>query len=155
MKFYQFYSLGLCSLGIAEDEGAISNVFFGNNKPPKGFEKHETPLIKSTAAQLEEYFNNKRKVFNIPISFNGTPFKVKVWEALLTIPFGETKSYGEVAAMINKPKACRAVGMANNTNQIAIIIPCHRVIGHDGSLVGYAGGLEIKKKLLELERTAE
>jgi len=151
MKYYQIYSLKLCTLGIAENEGAITNIFFDKNKPPKNFEKHETPLIKSTAAQLEEYFNKKRKDFDIPISLNGTPFKIKVWEALLTIPYGETKSYGEIAAMIKKPKACRAVGMANNTNQIAIIVPCHRVIGHDGNLVGYAAGLELKRKLLELE----
>jgi len=152
MKFYYIYKFKFCTLGIAENEGAVSNVFFDKNKPPKGFEKRETPLIKKTASQLEEYFGRKRKVFDIPLAFHGTAFKVKVWEALQTIPFGETRSYGEVAAMIENPKACRAVGMANNTNQIVIIIPCHRVIGHDGNLTGYAGGLDLKQKLLELER---
>jgi len=155
MKYYQIYSFKLCTLGIAEKEGMISNVFFGKNKPPKEFEKQETALIKTAAVQLEEYFNKERKKFDIPLAFHGTPFKIKVWEALQTIPYGETRSYGEIAAIINNPKACRAVGMANNTNQIAIIVPCHRVIGHDGNLVGYAGGMELKKKLLELEKSTK
>jgi len=154
MKYYKFYDFKLCTLGIAESEGFISNVFFKDIKLPKGFEEKETVLIKKTTMQLEEYFAKKRKEFDVPLAFNGTAFKKKVWEALQTIPYGETRSYGDIAAMINNPKACRAVGMANNTNQIPIIIPCHRVIGHDGSLVGYAGGLDLKQKLLNLEKSA-
>jgi len=154
MKYYKFYDFKICILGIAENDGVISNIFFKDSKPPNGFIENETSLIKTTIKQLEEYFAKKRKVFDIPLILNGTIFRKKVWEALRTIPYAETRSYGEIAAMINNPKACRAVGMANNTNQIPIIIPCHRVIGHDGSLTGYAGGLELKQKLLDLEKSA-
>ena len=155
MKCYYTYKFKLCTLGIAEKEGAISNVFFEKSKPPKDFKKSETPLIKKAAHQLEEYFARKRKVFDLPLTFHGTVFKVKVWQAINTIPYGETRSYGEIAALINNPKASQAVGRANHTNQIAIIIPCHRVIGHDGRLVGYAGGLELKQSLLNLEKSAK
>jgi len=152
MKYYNIYKYKFCSLGIAEKEGAICNIFFGKDEPPKGFEKHESPLIKNAAKQLDEYFHGKRKVFDLPLTFHGTGFKVKVWEALLTIPYGELRSYGQLAAEIGNPKASRAVGMANKRNPISIIVPCHRVIGHDGSLTGYAGGLELKQKLLKLEK---
>jgi methylated-DNA-[protein]-cysteine S-methyltransferase len=108
-------------------------------------------LIKKTANQLDEYFSKKRKKFDIPIELDGTDFQKKVWEALQNIPYGETRSYGEIASVTGNSKASRAVGMANNRNPIAIIVPCHRVIGHDGSLTGYAGGLELKQALLDLE----
>jgi methylated-DNA-[protein]-cysteine S-methyltransferase len=153
MKYFYYYKFPLCGLGIAEKDHAISNVFFDEDKAPKGFENFESPLIIKAAQQLEEYFNGKLKTFDLPLTFHGTKFKVQVWEAVLTIPYGETRSYGEVAAMINSPKASQAVGKTNHTNQIAIIVPCHRVIGHDGSLVGYAGGLELKQKLLDLEKS--
>ena len=153
MRCYNIYIFKLCALGIAEKEGALSNIFFENVKPPADFEKIETPLIKKAARQLEEYFEGKRKVFDLPLTFHGTAFKEKVWKALLSIPYGETRCYGEIASLINNPKASRAVGKANNTNQIAIIVPCHRVIGHDGSLTGYTGGLELKQKLLDLEKS--
>jgi len=153
MNCYYIYKFKLCALGIAEKEGSISNVFFENDKPPADFEKSETTLIKKAARQLEEYFDGKRKVFDLPLAFHTTAFKKKVWGALLAIPYGETRSYGEIAGLINNPKASRAVGRANNTNQIVIIVPCHRVIGHDGSLTGYAGGLELKQKLLDLEKS--
>jgi methylated-DNA-[protein]-cysteine S-methyltransferase len=154
MKYFYYYSFSVCSLGIAEKEGAISNIFFDEDKAPKGFEKVESPLIKKAAKQLTEYFDGKRKVFDLPLTFHGTTFKVKVWETVQAIPYGETRSYGEIAKIIKNPKASRAVGMANHTNQLAIIIPCHRVIGHDGSLTGYAGGLDIKQRLLDLESNA-
>lgn len=111
----------------------------------------ETPLIRQAFAELEEYFQQKRQVFDLLLAPTGTPFQRLVWEALLTIPYGETRSYQEIAAATGNPKACRAVGMANNRNPISIIIPCHRVIGKNGSLVGYGGGLDIKRRLLELE----
>ena len=155
MKNYGIYKFKFCTLGIAESKGAISHVFFENAEPPKGFEKFETPLIKEAARQLKEYFDKKLKKFDLPISFHGTAFKVKVWETISTIPYGETRSYGEIAAMINNPKASQAVGRVNHMNQLAIIVPCHRVIGHDGSLVGYAGGLELKQKLLNLEKAGK
>jgi len=112
----------------------------------------ETPLIREAAKQLEEYFVGKRKIFDIPLGPEGTPFQRAVWEALLEIPYGETRSYGDIAARIGNPKAARAVGMANNRNPIAVFVPCHRVIGASGKLVGYAGGVDVKKKLLELEK---
>lgn len=101
--------------------------------------------------QIDEYFFRKRKIFDLPIKFNGTEFQKSVWNSLLKIPYGETKSYKDIAKDIGNVKACRAVGMANNKNPIMIIVPCHRVIGTNGKLVGYACGLDIKKKLLELE----
>ena len=153
MRYFFTYKYKFCNLGIAEKGGAISNVFYDTKKVPEGYEKRESPLIKIAAYQLEEYFEGRRKVFDLPLSFHGTKFKVTVWKAVKTIPYGNTCSYGEIAAMIDNPKASRAVGRANNLNQISIIVPCHRIIGHDGSLVGYAGGLEIKRKLLELEKS--
>jgi methylated-DNA-[protein]-cysteine S-methyltransferase len=157
MKNIYYYSYKICNLskllklGIAEKDGAICRVCFGADKKPDGFKEEETPLIKKTANQLDEYFNKKRKKFDIPEEPEGTDFQKKVWIALQNIPYGETRSYGEIAAVTGNPKASRAVGMANNRNPIPIIVPCHRVIGHNGSLTGYAGGLDLKKALLELE----
>ena len=102
--------------------------------------------------ELDEYFQGKRKTFDIPLRTHGTPFQEKVWAALRAIPYGEVRSYKEVAEAIGHPKAYRAVGMANNANPIFIIVPCHRVIGADGSLTGYGGGLPMKKALLSLEK---
>lgn len=102
--------------------------------------------------ELDEYFQGKRKTFDIPLRTHGTAFQEKVWAALRAIPYGEVRSYKEVAEAIGHPKAYRAVGMANNANPIFIIVPCHRVIGSDGSLTGYGGGLPMKKALLSLER---
>ena len=152
MKYFYLYCNFLCKLGIAEEDGNICRVFFDTGKTPDGFDKAETPLIKKAAAQFDEYFNCKRKVFDLPLKLNGTDFQIDVWKALQTIPFGETRSYGEIARLIGNPKAVRAVGMANNRNPIVIIVPCHRVIGHDGGLTGYGGGLELKRRLLELEQ---
>lgn len=112
----------------------------------------ETPLIKEAAKQLYEYLEGKRKAFDIPIRLEGTPFQKAVWQALLRIPYGETMTYGEIADRIGNPKAARAVGMANNRNPVAVFVPCHRVIGADGGLVGYASGLVIKRWLLDLEK---
>ena len=102
--------------------------------------------------ELDEYFQGKRKIFDIPLRTHGTPFQEKVWAALRAIPYGEVRSYKEVAEAIGHPKAYRAVGMANNANPIFIIVPCHRVIGSDGSLTGYGGGLPMKRALLSLEK---
>ena len=102
--------------------------------------------------ELDEYFQGKRKTFDIPLRTHGTPFQEKVWAALREIPYGETRSYRDIAEAIGHPKAYRAVGMANNANPLFIIIPCHRVIGADGSLTGYGGGLPMKKALLMLEK---
>lgn len=110
-------------------------------------------VAKITEKQLQEYFCGKRKIFDLPIAPNGTEFQLKVWDALCQIPYGETRSYKDIAEFVGNPKASRAVGGANNKNPIMIIIPCHRVIGSDGSLIGYAGGMDVKKKLLMLEKS--
>lgn len=140
------------TLAIAEEEGAICRIFFSAEKKYDEFEEKESSLIKEAAKQLDEYFNRKRKEFDLPVIPHGTEFQKKVWKELQKIPYGQTRSYGEIAALTGNPKASRAVGMANNRNPIPVIIPCHRVIGSDGSLTGYAGGLELKRQLLELEK---
>ncbi|MCL2045678.1 MAG: methylated-DNA--[protein]-cysteine S-methyltransferase [Oscillospiraceae bacterium] len=134
---------------LAETDGAISDLSF---KAINGGEEKETPLISLATEMLGEYFDGKLKVFDLPISFNiGTEFQKKSWSALLTIPYGQTRSYKEQSLAIGSEKAFRAVGNANGKNPISIIVPCHRVIGTDGTLVGYGGGLDIKRYLLELE----
>jgi len=149
---YFIYTLKNIRIVITEEDNAITGVFF-SAKIPAGFIKAETPLIKKAAAQIEEYLNGKRKNFSLPLVTRGTEFQMDVWRALQSIPYGETRSYKEIAELVNRPKAVRAVGMANHRNPISIIVPCHRVIGCDGNLTGYGGGLPLKKYLLELERT--
>ena len=112
------------------------------------------PVLVETVRQLDEYFNGRRTVFTLPLDFVGTGFQRTVWQALLTIPFGETRSYGQIAGQIGQPKAVRAVGAANGRNPIAIVAPCHRVVGATGRLTGFAGGLEAKAFLLTLEAGA-
>lgn len=111
------------------------------------------PILLRTEEQLQEYFEKKRKVFDIPLDFKGTDFQIKVWKALLDIPYGVTKTYGELARLLGDIKAVRAVGGALNKNPISIIVPCHRVVGATGKLVGFAGGLENKSILLDLEHS--
>ncbi len=111
-----------------------------------------SPLQREVDKQMREYFEGKRKAFELPLRPDGTDFQKKVWNALLEIPFGETRSYQDIANAVGSPKACRAVGMANHQNPIIIVIPCHRVIGKNGKLVGYGGGLSMKEKLLLLEK---
>lgn len=113
------------------------------------FEKNK--VIDNTILQLEEYFLGKRKIFDLPLEFNGTDFQKSVWRSLLEIPYGKSATYKDIAKMIGNEKAVRAVGGANNKNKIMIVVPCHRVIGSNGKLVGYAGGLEKKAFLLNLE----
>lgn len=110
------------------------------------------PVLVDTERQLGEYFAGKRRMFDLPLSFSGSDFQKQVWGALLTIPFGETRSYGEIAQQVGKPNASRAVGAANGRNPISIIAPCHRVVGSTGKLTGFAGGLDAKKYLLDLEQ---
>lgn len=146
-----YYDLSLGKIGIAEENGAITQLFFAAEKTPSG-QGQETPLLQQAAAQLGEYLAGTRRAFDLPLSPRGSEFQLLVWQALQSIPYGETKSYKQIAAQIGRPKACRAVGMANNRNPISIIIPCHRVIGANGALVGYGGGLDIKECLLSLEQ---
>lgn len=140
------------TLFIIDDGSAITNITLNKNILTKDDSHYESTLIKQAKQQLSEYFQGKRKTFDLPLNPYGTIFQKKVWNALCDIPYGETRSYQEIAIAIDCPKGCRAVGLANNKNPIIIMIPCHRVIGKNGSLVGYALGLEMKQHLLDLER---
>jgi len=139
------------SLTLIGTGAALTEIRFGEQTGSESLE--ETQVLRLAAAELTAYFSGALRVFSIPLSPQGTAFQRVVWQALTDIPYGQTATYGEIAAMINNPNACRAVGMANNRNPLPIVIPCHRVIGADGRLVGYGGGLGVKEWLLELERT--
>ena len=138
----------LGSLRICEEAGAICAIDFttGDLCPP------ETPLLMAAARQLTAYFAGELRVFDLPLRLEGTAFQLQCWQALQTIPYGETISYSDQARRIGRPKAVRAVGGANHHNPISIVVPCHRVIGADGSLIGYGGGLDKKAWLLDHER---
>ncbi|MCX6651378.1 MAG: methylated-DNA--[protein]-cysteine S-methyltransferase [Methanomassiliicoccales archaeon] len=140
------------TMGLAGNEKGITAVYLPGEMAPMNGVEEETPLLKETAKQIKEYLSGKRKGFTVPLALEGTEFSRQVWEALRKIPYGQTRSYGEVAAMIGRPGAARAVGQANNRNPLSIMIPCHRVIGADGKLVGFVAGLKIKQQLLELEK---
>ena len=133
-------------LTLQADEAAVTAIRFGADGA-----QDASPLLDAAEAQLREYFAGARRTFDLPLAPHGTAFQQRVWAALRAIPYGETRTYGELAAAIDSPNASRAVGMANHRNPIPIIIPCHRVIGANGTLTGYAGGLEIKRRLLALE----
>jgi methylated-DNA-[protein]-cysteine S-methyltransferase len=147
-----FFETPVGTLGIVENGVAITEVYFEKENRHMDVMLAETKLIKETCKQLQEYFEGKRKAFNLPLAPKGTPFQLKVWNALQNIPYGETRSYKDIAIAAGNFQASRAVGMANNRNPISIIIPCHRVIGSNGKLVGYGGGLHIKEYLLDLEK---
>ncbi|MDY0288411.1 MAG: methylated-DNA--[protein]-cysteine S-methyltransferase [Sphaerochaeta sp.] len=134
---------------LQTDGASLTGLDFGEQE---GTIYKDFPLFDQTKGELDEYFAGKRKSFTLPLKTSGTPFQEQVWAALLEIPYGQTRSYEAIAIAIGNPKACRAIGMANNRNAIGIIIPCHRVIGKDGSLVGYGGGLDKKIALLDLEK---
>lgn len=144
---YQFENI---SLYLVATETHLINIQF--TQPQKAL-LQTTELLSMATIQLDEYFQGKRTVFSLPFKLTGTPFQFAVWKELQNIPYGKTTSYKEIAQKINKPKAYRAVGMANNKNPLPIIIPCHRVIGSNGKLIGYAGGLKLKNYLLELEQS--
>lgn len=139
-------------VGIVENGAAVTHIFFGRMAQPEQVPWEETPLLRQAAIQLDEYFRGSRNSFDLPLAPQGTDFEQAVWQALQTIPYGKTASYADIARQIGRPSACRAVGHANGRNPIGIVIPCHRVIGANGKLTGYAGGLTIKQYLLELEQ---
>ena len=153
MKYVWRYTFPKVNLGICEENGFITNIFFEGDTRNNTACEEETALIKRAADQLDEYFAGKRDCFDFPILPAGTAFQKRVWDAVSAIPYGETRTYKEIAGQAGNSKASRAAGMANNRNPIVIVIPCHRVIGHNGSLVGYGGGLELKEYLLGLENT--
>lgn len=146
-----FYEYDIGKIGITEKEGKITNLYFTNDKLPQDLQLYETPILKEAAQQLEMYLYGNLKEFSLPLDPHGTIFMKQVWENLCKIPYGKTESYKEIAVKVGSPNAARAVGLANNRNPIPIFIPCHRVIGANGSLTGYRGGIELKKRLLEME----
>ena len=148
---YYFYETVIGYLTISADEQGITDVSFGKRNPVHAV-CQETPVIKQAVSEVQEYLEGRRREFTVPLHPQGTDFQLRVWQVLRTIPYGKTWSYKQVATAAGNRKASRAVGMANNRNPIAIIIPCHRVIGANGRLVGYAGGLDVKEKLLEIEQ---
>lgn len=148
---YFCYDTEIGRIKISEKDEKIIGLVFSDYKKENEIEK-ETDAIRKTYLQLKEYLSGKRKNFDIEIEMIGTEFQKKVWKELLNIPYGETRSYKDIAIAIGNEKACRAVGNANNKNPIAIIVPCHRVVGSNGSMTGYAGGLNIKEKLLKIEK---
>lgn len=155
MKYVTYCESPVGEIGIACEGGAVTDLFFRERSDLPDAVIEETDLLRRVKDQLSEYFSGVRKTFDLPLAPKGTAFQRSVWDALLTIPYGQVKTYGEIAAQAGNPKAARAVGMANNKNPIAIIIPCHRVIGATGGLVGYASGIERKQLLLDLEAGAD
>ncbi len=145
---YKYNSI-IGDIFISADENFLLSVQFVNHN---FIENKENKIIRQTIKQLDEYFNGKRKKFELPLNPKGTEFQKKVWLQLMNIPYGKTATYKDIATLIGNTNASRAVGNANNKNPIAIIIPCHRVIGSNNKLTGYAGGLDKKEKLLNLEK---
>lgn len=149
MDFYQF-STPLGPMALASEGEAITHLYLPGRPTPR-LVSHPIPLLLEGERQLLEYMGGQRKVFDLPLNPQGTPFQRRVWQALEAIPWGETRTYRDIALAVDSPRGFRAVGMANHHNPIPIFIPCHRVVGADGSLTGYAGGVELKKALLSLE----
>jgi len=154
---YRSISSPVGRLKLVASERGLAAILWENDDPERVrleplVEDPSDPILIETERQLASYFAGKLKAFDVPLDFKGTAFQKSVWAALLTIPFGETRSYGDIARQIGRPTASRAVGAANGKNPISIIAPCHRVIGSTGALTGFAGGLATKERLLGLER---
>ena len=156
MNYYTYYQSPYGQMTIqANDTGLLGAWFEIQTTQPQdlGAYSDEHAVLNQTKLQLEEYFSGRRTQFDLPLAAKGTDFQQSVWQALCKIPYGETWSYQQLADEIGNPKAVRAVGLANGKNPISVIVPCHRVIGKNGKLTGYAGGVETKEKLLQLERS--
>ncbi|MCG3884056.1 methylated-DNA--[protein]-cysteine S-methyltransferase [Photobacterium leiognathi] len=153
--FFKLIDSPLGKITITANDTALLAVWFESHHIPslhKATLNPEHPILQLCEQQLTEYFAGQRQQFSVPIAFQGTAFQHQVWQALTTIPYGETWHYQQLADAIDNPKACRAVGSANGKNSLSIVVPCHRVITKNGDLGGYAGGCDIKQKLLDLER---
>lgn len=150
MKYVKYTNTKIGNIAIIEEDERIIAIEI-NKKIEEDIVQKETPLLKETKKQLLEYLEGKRKTFDVPLNPKGTKFMKEVWTALQEIPYGEVRTYGQIAQKVGNPKAVRAVGMANHRNPIPIIIPCHRVIGSNGKLIGYALGMDMKEVLLKLE----
>ncbi len=153
MYFYYIYKSKIGNIYIKTDENYVYNINFINlSSINQNIEYKKNIITEKVINQLEEYFNGKRKIFELPVKLIGSEFQKKVWKELEKIPYGQTKTYKDIAIKIGNPNASRAIGNANNKNPIAIVIPCHRVIGCNNKLIGYAGGIDKKIQLLELEK---
>lgn len=152
MIYFYEYQSPIGTLTVAEEGGKITRLTTDTFSSSAQQCRKLTPVIEALLTQLDEYFSGTRKRFSVPINPIGTAFQKKVWQALMEIPYGKTCSYKDIAVKIGKPKACRAVGGANNKNPIMILIPCHRVIGKNGTLTGYYGGIDKKEFLLKSEQ---
>lgn len=153
MKNLIYYESPIGRIAIAEEGDKVTDIFFGRpHSLQTDLIERETERNSEARDQLVEYFRGERLTFDFPLSMKGTPFQVSVWEALQEIPYGEIRSYRDIAEAIGNPNAYRAVGLANNKNPLAIVIPCHRVVGASGDLIGYGGGLNKKQFLLNLEQ---
>ena len=149
---YAVVETPLGELTLASTPRGLASIYFGRNVPRDGVIDVESNRV--YIGQIEEYFQGRRTAFDFPLDLSGTDFQVAVWRELLQIPYGQTRTYGEIAKKLGKPRAARAVGMANHDNRIPIVVPCHRVIRTDGTLAGYRWGVERKQKLLEREASA-
>lgn len=150
MRYALVIATPIGPLTLVEEDGALGEVRFGEHT--EGCMPAGTPVLERAARQLKEYFAGERREFDVSVRLQGTPFQLQCWQALVQIPYGETRTYGWQAATIGSPKACRAAGMANHRNPLPIIVPCHRVVGAGGKLTGYGGGLKTKEKLLQIEK---
>ncbi|WP_105103687.1 methylated-DNA--[protein]-cysteine S-methyltransferase [Microbulbifer pacificus] len=155
MISYEIYPSAFGELGIAASETGLVGIDLQTGKRPlpvrREWRRGATAFTDQAAAQLQAYFSGALKAFDLPLAATGTPFQQSVWRALCAIPYGETRNYRQLAEAIGNPKAVRAVARANGANPLSVVVPCHRVIGSDGTLTGYAGGLEMKARLLVLE----
>lgn len=140
---------------VLEGEETLTRLWLPNALPDNQGRGEESPLLRAARTQLLEYLSRTRRSFDLPLDPAGTDFQRAVWEALRAIPYGQTRTYGEIAAAVGRPRAVRAVGQANHVNPLPIFIPCHRVVGKNGALTGYAGGLDLKSALLALESGKE
>jgi methylated-DNA-[protein]-cysteine S-methyltransferase len=148
MTFSTQFPTTVGPLTLEGDDRVLTRVGFGEASTPQG----DAKAVSAAAIQLEQYFAGERKEFDLDVEVEGTAFERGVWDAVRAIPYGQTASYAEIARRIGRPDACRAVGRANGRNPLAVIVPCHRVVGSDGSLTGFAGGIAMKRALLDLEQ---
>jgi len=152
VKHRVFKEMAIGRIGVQEEDGKITWVFLTETKiPDEEVDAIETPVICQAFQELEEYFAGTRKTFTVPLEPRGTPFRMRVWKELYKVKYGETMTYGELAKRVGSPNASRAVGGAMHNNPLSIFYPCHRVIGSNGSLTGFGGGVPMKEKLLKLE----
>lgn len=159
-QYFQLLPTPVGTLKLVATDKGLAAILWENDRPNRVplrtlAESDTHPVLLEAARQLNEYFAGQRMTFTVPFDRFGTPFQEDVWQALETIPFGETRSYSDIARQIGRPRAVRAVGAANGRNPISIIVPCHRVVGSNGSLTGFAGGLETKNYLLKMEAAGE